>query len=110
MARNFKTDAERERKRIAYWSNVEKAREEGRAKFQRRNVGHVPHPKYKTREALRNAVKDGSILKPDRCQRCNKKDIKSRIHGHHHDYSKPLEVEWLCSECHGLTLRKGGAN
>lgn len=22
------------------------------------------------------------------------------LHGHHHDYAKPLEIEWLCVACH----------
>jgi|HubBroStandDraft_5_1064220.scaffolds.fasta_scaffold1449694_2 hypothetical protein len=46
---------------------------------------------------VRNALKGGSLVKPDVCSRCGK---KARLHGHHADYSKPLEVEWLCHPCH----------
>lgn len=52
---------------------------------------------YKARTAVGNAVRDGKIRKPKKCQRCNR---KVRLEAHHHDYSKPLEVEWVCVECH----------
>jgi hypothetical protein len=50
------------------------------------------------RVALHKAIKDGTILRPDACSECGR---VSAVHGHHHDYSKPLNVEWLCSVCHG---------
>lgn len=53
------------------------------------------------RIALSNAVRDGKVMKPSCCQRCWRVTSSRRLHGHHHDYSKPLEVEWICSACHG---------
>ncbi len=47
---------------------------------------------------LGNAIKSGRILKPKECQKCGASDV--RIHGHHHDYAKPLDVTWLCVPCH----------
>lgn len=35
---------------------------------------------------------------PDTCSMCGVKS--SDIHAHHIDYNKPLEVVWLCRECH----------
>jgi len=52
---------------------------------------------YRARTALGNAVRDGRISKPDKCEHCGKAD---RLHGHHHDYSKPFAVVWLCVACH----------
>ena len=53
--------------------------------------------KYKAHTALNNAVRDGRVVKPLVCDCCSK---EKRLHGHHHDYSKPLDVTWLCVICH----------
>ena len=43
------------------------------------------------------AVKYGKLNRPNECSICKK---KCTPHGHHFDYSKPLEVIWVCSACH----------
>lgn len=45
--------------------------------------------------AVQNALRQGIIIKAN-CEICN--EIKSEAH--HDDYSKPLEVRWLCSRHH----------
>ena len=60
--------------------------------------------KKKARAALRNAVVSGTVIKPKSCSRCGITD--KPLHGHHFDYSKPLEVLWLCKKCHGLEHSK----
>ncbi len=49
---------------------------------------------------LGNAVRDGRIDKPKSCSRCGTFYPKRKIHAHHHDYTKPLDVTWLCIYCH----------
>ena len=62
--------------------------------------------KMRARWALQKAVSSGVIVKPDRCQKCSRKIKKHWLQGHHSNYSKPYDVTWLCSLCHGLAHRK----
>jgi tRNA(Arg) A34 adenosine deaminase TadA len=55
----------------------------------------VDATRFAARDALNAAVRYG-IIKRLPCEVCG--DRKS--HGHHHDYSKPLEVTWLCRAHH----------
>jgi len=52
------------------------------------------------RAALHIAMAAGRIYKPDHCFRCLLRT--KRIEGHHEDYSKPLNVRWLCPPCHSI--------
>ena len=57
------------------------------------------------RDKLGKAVRRGDLIKPDKCSVCLTELPKSKIHGHHEDYSKPLEVKWICQPCHGKIHR-----
>ncbi len=57
--------------------------------------------KFKARYTLRSAVRQGKIKRLP-CEVCN----KTPTHGHHNDYSKPLEVQWLCKKHHYEKHRK----
>lgn len=43
------------------------------------------------------ALRRGEIEKLDACQDCG---AGGYVEAHHDDYSKPLEVRWLCETCH----------
>lgn len=58
--------------------------------------------KRKAQRAVQSAVRAGTLVRSDKCQRCG---ASGKIEGHHPDYSKSLEIEWLCKPCHGLTRR-----
>lgn len=46
---------------------------------------------------LNYAVRAKRVKKKIRCEKCGR---KGKLHGHHEDYYKPLEVTWLCCICH----------
>lgn len=77
-------------------------REANRDKLAAQEKRHAErHPeKHRARAAVTRAVHRGNIAKPDRCERCERTFQKRELHAHHHDYSKPLDVEWFCEGCH----------
>lgn len=61
------------------------------------------HPdKDRARRAVQRAVREGKLSKPECCERCKGQAAPRDLHGHHDDYSKPLEIKWLCRTCHKL--------
>jgi hypothetical protein len=54
-------------------------------------------PRFKMPRYKKNAEQQARRkLKPEPCYLCGEK----KVHAHHPDYSKPLEVFWLCQRCH----------
>jgi hypothetical protein len=59
---------------------------------------HKRYPmKYAAHVIFRNYVRDGKIIAETFCSCCKSTE---KIEGHHDDYTKPLEVRWLCEKCH----------
>lgn len=57
------------------------------------------HAKHIARATLRINVVRGKVSKPDLCE-ANDYRCEGQLEGHHPDYSKPLEVIWLCIRHH----------
>jgi hypothetical protein len=53
--------------------------------------------KTQSRRRLYHALEKGYIIRPKKCEKCNS---DSKLEAHHHDYEKPLDVLWLCRNCH----------
>ena len=66
-------------------------RKEWRIKNRRKNA-----EKYKTRDITSYAITKGELIR-DNCEDCGS---SIDVQAHHSDYSKPLNVTWLCRTCH----------
>lgn len=101
--------------------NADLVRDTNRAYMRRARAGNICRFREREREASRKrtasiksraryllnaAVRSGKVEKPETCERCG---AGGKLHGHHWDYSRPLEVKWLCPPCHGIAHRKTDA-
>lgn len=69
----------------------------------RRNAWASKHAiKRHAHNAVSNAIRDGKLA-PQPCERCGD---AIGVQAHHEDYTKPLDVNWLCPSCHGLRHRE----
>ncbi len=55
----------------------------------------VTPEKYRARNAVNNAIRDGRLVRQP-CEKCG----NTKVDAHHDDYSQPLNVRWLCRTCH----------
>lgn len=53
--------------------------------------------KHSANGKLRRAVNKGILIRSPYCQICGK---ECKTEGHHVDYDRPLDVVWLCRNCH----------
>jgi len=91
------TEGEKEnaRDRKRKWDKSENGKEYGNK--------HRQGLKWKARYTLTNAIRDQKIEKGLRCILCNSEKL---IEAHHPNYEKPLDVVWLCRECHRKIHKK----
>ena len=53
--------------------------------------------KIKAHDRVSYAIKNGILKRAPFCQMCK---AEARCEAHHEDYTKPLDVLWLCDNCH----------
>lgn len=59
--------------------------------------------RVKARQIAYDALRRGKLAK-QACEYCGNLDVRM----HHDDYSKPLDVKWLCVECHRIEHKDRG--
>lgn len=91
-------DANRQYMRNARNRDPLKFRE--RDRLASRKMGRTPQ--REARYQLNRAVRRGEVIRPDVCTACGR---AIKLTAHHDDYTKPLDVRWLCYECHGKEHR-----
>lgn len=61
--------------------------------------------KVRAHNKVKRELRAGRLMRPDRCAECQK---LCKPQASHHDYSKKLEIEWLCQPCHRRKDRRYG--
>lgn len=94
LAREDELDRQREKAR-RYREQGKKPVSRVSAKERMRRT-RLEHPEaVRARNLVQHAKRRGDLI-PQPCEVCGSEDV----HAHHDDYSKPLEVRWLCSAHH----------
>lgn len=61
-------------------------------------ISQLIHPeKQHARNQATSALKAGVLKSPQHCEACG---MFRKLQMHHQDYSKALDVQWLCQDCH----------
>lgn len=76
-------------------------------------MARVGSPGGRANNAVRQALLDGKMRRQKHCSACGAKAyiirskscigkpiVRYSVVAHHDDYSKPLDVRWLCLRCH----------
>ena len=85
------------RKRIDYYREYDRQRGNRQGYEYVKQYRNKNGYKYAAHRAVDNAVRSGSLKRPENCEQCG---VSCTPHGHHDDYAKPLDVRWLCAACH----------
>ena len=107
--KEFELDRRKEGRRLARcrecrrqeksaWERANRDKVQARLKRRRRENPDKQH----ARQAIAKALERGQIEKPNKCEDCGGEFPSRQIHAHHEDYSKRMDVEWLCRQCHDI--------
>ncbi len=90
--------------------NIERIREYDRRRGNRQSAEYIrkykeKYPnKYRAKTLVNNAIRDGKLHR-EPCDVCGANEW---VHAHHDDYSKPLNIRWLCSAHHSQWHKENG--
>lgn len=86
------------------WRKRPHVKERNRVLTRLRRAKPDENSKMRARLKVAYAVRTGAL---DRlpCSVCGE---KKSVQAHHSNYSRPLDVRWLCHKCHLIEHRKGG--
>lgn len=82
---------------ISYYRSYDKARGSRASPESMRRYREANPEKIRAQAKVNNAIIGGRLAKHFECEVCQSGD---NVVAHHHDYSKPLDVWWLCQPCH----------
>lgn len=85
------------RDRERAYRDAHRAKDPERARDSKARWARANPEKCRARAAVCRAVKAGKLVRPEQCPECGS---DHHIQAHHDDYSKPLDVRWLCAQCH----------
>lgn len=74
---------------------------EERANLRKKYESPLLRFQHRARRSSFAAIKDGTLIRKP-CEVCG----DEKVDGHHDDYSKPLDVRWLCRKHHILEHRR----
>lgn len=100
---NMSRDYGREYQRARMAKDPAGFRKRWREKSKVDRMDPVKRKKIYARWTVYDAVRKGKLVRQP-CRGCGVADVQA----HHHDYAKPLEVEWLCVACHSKEHMKYG--
>ena len=94
-----------DRERNSTLKRIEERKEHGssykgklaQSRYKQANANTV---KSKAQLAAKIAIQKGEIQKPLQCEKCKKFTLE--LQAHHEDYSRPLDVIFLCIPCHNM--------
>lgn len=92
-------DRLRQRDRDEYRALTPEAKRERATEIRQKHRQRHPD-RYRARLCVYRAVRSGKLVRQP-CEVCGKLPVEA----HHEDYTKPLEVHWLCREHHGETRK-----
>jgi hypothetical protein len=92
-----KEDAKRNRReKIEYYREYDRKRGNRQSPEYGKEYRSKYPNKYKAKTMVNNAIRDKKLFK-EPCEVCG---AVTSVHAHHDDYSKPLNVRWLCAAHH----------